>query len=91
MLDPRDFIKFEWKVAGENELSLALPDGTTAQISGTLLELRLPEQPTHRHEYPSVENAKENAIQRWHCWIMKRLAKAHRSGPANTICVPLRD
>ncbi len=91
MLDARDVIDFDWKVAGENELSLALPDGTTAQISGTLLELRLPEQPTHRRDYPSIESAKENAAQKWHEWILSRLAKADQTGPSGVLYVPLRD
>ena len=91
MLDITKVVKFEWTAAGDNELALAMPCGTSAQIKGSTLELRLPEQGTLRMTCDSIADAKALAVDRWHAWILGRLAKLHRSGPANTICIPLTD
>ena len=91
MLDITTIITFDWKVAGDDELALSMPCGTQAQITGTTLELRLPEQRLLRMVCPSINHAKTLAVDKYSEWMLQRWAKRHRSGPANTLCIPLKD
>ncbi len=91
MLNVEKFIKFEWTKAGEDELALQMPCGTQAQITGTTLELRLPERRLLRMVCPTINHAKTLAVEKYETWMLQRWAKRHRSGPQNTLCIPLKD